>query len=37
MESLIEFVEINKRSADVEDEEEVEEEEDDNVIEHDEL
>jgi protein disulfide-isomerase A1 len=36
LESLIEFVEINKRSADVEDEEEVEEEEDD-VIEHDEL
>jgi protein disulfide-isomerase A1 len=36
LESLIEFVEINKRSADVEDEDEVEEEEDD-VIEHDEL
>jgi len=37
LESLIEFVEINKRSADVEDEEEVEEEDDDDVIEHDEL
>ena len=38
LESLIEFVEINKRSAAVDDDEEVEdEEEEDDVIGHDEL
>ena len=38
LESLIEFVETNKKSGDVEDEEEVEEEEvDDVAVEHDEL
>ena len=37
LESLIEFVETNKKSGDVEDEEEVEEEEDVVAVEHDEL